>query len=81
MEPPIGAPDARCSMIVSSHKAGILARQVGADEAPVVAEAAGLKAWLQWLGNHPGGEQRAEFDSEFLRAGDPSAWSASVVSL
>ena len=28
-------------------------------------------AWLQWFGNHPGGEQLAEFDSEFLRAGDP----------
>ena len=31
----------------------------------------GLKAWLQWLGNHAGGEQLAEFDSEFLTAGDP----------
>ena len=31
----------------------------------------GLKAWLQWLGNHPGGEQLAEFDSEFPGAGDP----------
>jgi hypothetical protein len=31
----------------------------------------GLKAWLQWLGNHPGGEQLAELGSEFLTAGDP----------
>jgi hypothetical protein len=31
----------------------------------------GLKAWLQWLGNRPGGAQLAEFDSEFLTAGDP----------
>ena len=31
----------------------------------------GLKAWLRWLGNHPGGEELAEFDWEFLTAGDP----------
>jgi hypothetical protein len=31
----------------------------------------GLKVWLQWLGNHPGGARLAEFDSEFLTAGDP----------
>jgi hypothetical protein len=31
----------------------------------------GLKAWLRWLGNHPGGEQLAEFDPGFLTAGDP----------
>jgi hypothetical protein len=39
----------------------------------------GLKAWLRWLGNHPAGEQLAEFDSEFLTAGTPGAWSAPVV--
>jgi hypothetical protein len=50
---------------------GILAHQVGADEGFGRRRGGGLKAWLQWLGNHLGGEQLAEFDSEFLRAGDP----------
>jgi len=50
---------------------GILAHQVGADEGFGRRRGGGLKAWLQWLGNHLGGEQLAEFDLEFLRAGDP----------
>ncbi len=58
-------------MIVSSAQNWILTCQVGADEGLGRRRADGLKAWLQWLGNYPGGEQLAEFDSEFLRAGDP----------